>query len=154
MKYLLPLIVSIALAFSFEDSQTTNTQKEMSISSNINNNPCPDSLDSPHNVSANLIKVLLTSNSPTKQQERIDSGIDHLDFNDLELLSSPADNYACNQLSNFKDYWLEDKPNTEYTFYKIDNYYFMVSWYNGNMLGFQPVFVFNSQYELIGLWSI
>lgn len=153
MKYLLPLIISIVLAFSFEDGQTTNIQRVISISSNTNN-PCPDSLDSPYNVSANLIKVLLTSNSPIKQQERIDSGIDHLDFNDLELLTSPADNYACTRLSNFKDYWLEDKPNTEYTFYKIDNYYFMVGWYNGNMLGFQPVFVFNSQYELIGLWSI
>lgn len=153
MKYLLPLFISFALATTFKDTHATINQETMSTLSNVNN-ICPDSLDSPYNVSSKLIKIVVTSESANRIEERVESGINHLEFDELELLISPVDNDACTKLNDFREDWLEEKPNTEYTYYKIDNYYFVVAWYNGNMMGFQPVFVFNSNFDLVGLWSI
>lgn len=153
MYYNIPILICLSLVLSIENCHAFHLGDKI-VRTHISMNVCPDSLDSQYNQSSELIRVLLTSNSPIREQERLESGISHLDFNNLELLTSPSNDYACTQLNSFKDNWLDNATGMEYTYYKIEDYYFLVRWYNGNSTGFQPVFVFNSQIELVGAWSI
>lgn len=111
---------------------------------------CPDNTDHPKNDSEETLEFFLTSDD--LEADRIDKNLNSLDPNTLELLTSSSN--SCFNLNNFKSQYLVSSPNVGYTYYKVSNYYFIVSWHSINNTGYKNIYVFDSQYNIHSIWPI
>ncbi|MCR9133151.1 MAG: hypothetical protein NXI08_11270 [bacterium] len=115
--------------------------------------PDPNLLNDKHNLSEEVIRTLLKN--PAYEERRNKRGLNNLNFEDLEVLITNSDGYACSKLNEFANrYKLGDPeidPGHKLSYFKIDSTYFMVRWYDGNMFGFTAMYVFNNQFEPISI---
>lgn len=114
---------------------------------------CPANTNNPNNISKKIIEKLL--NSSKLKNDRIESGIDGLNIANLKLLKTNTDDLVCTKLNEFVEQWELDRDvDWKYTYYKNEEFYFLVLWYNGSGMGFSPVYVFDSNFKPVGIWTI
>ncbi len=151
MKYLIITFLWLLspLTIFGQDSIDENTTTQLS------NYTCPDPdlINDKHNISEKVIRVLLER--PSHETHRNERGLNSLNIENLVILETNTDGYACSKLNEFANtYKLGDPeidPGHKLSYFKIDSTYFMVLWYDGNMFGFTAMYVFNDQFEPISI---
>ena len=114
---------------------------------------CPNNLSNPYNKTIEAINNLFKND--LFENERISAGINNLNPGNLQVLVSNTDGYSCYRLNDFKQSWLEQDDKYQVTYFKINSNFFLVRWYNGRLAsGHYPIYVFNSQYQLKGVFVI
>jgi len=155
MKHLIMFLFVTALSngffqYNFINNSINESTKPIFIGAE---NTCPANTQNPNNISRKIIETLL--NSPTRKDDRIESGIDGLDIVDLKVLKTSTDEFACTKLNEFIEQWkLGGEIDWKYTYYKIEQFYFLVLWYDGSSMGFNPIYVFDSKFNPVGIWAI
>lgn len=114
---------------------------------------CPNNATNSHNISVELIEALF--NRAQEVGSLADSTIGHLNISNLQVLQSSSDGYACSMINEFVSLWeLDHDPRNERTYHKIGDVYFMTIWHNGNHLGFNPIYVFDRNFNPILIAAI
>lgn len=111
---------------------------------------CPDNATHPKNDSQESLEYFLTSND--KESHRIIINLNNLQNSPIETLSGSS--YSCHKLNDYKSEYITGGPDKNYTYYKVSNYYFIVSWYSVNSTGYRGILIFDDDYNLHGYASL
>ena len=109
---------------------------------------CPDNASHPMNDSFKYMEYLAKSDQ--YESYRAAYNINHLKNYPIELLSGSS--YSCYRLNNFRSQEMNSFPDTDYTYYKVLNYYFMVIWHTVNTTKYVNIYVFDSNYNIHSGW--
>lgn len=145
---IISMISSISLTKTEWNTSKESYSKELAVDFITSSNyKCPDNLENSNNHSLEVIEVFL--NSEGYEIKKNNDEIAEMRIEQVTVMKTSSDGYACNKLNSFADQWLDRDSNWKYTYYKVGSTYFLSRWYDGNILGFSPLFVFNSSFELI-----
>jgi hypothetical protein len=108
------------------------------------NNACPDNASQAQNDSKESLEFFL--NSDDYESTRSTINLTNVEDKPIELLS--GSNVSCSELNTYESQHVSNKPNTHYTYYKVSNYYFMVSWFSVNTTRNINILIFDEQYNI------
>ena len=111
---------------------------------------CPDNASHSMNDSDEFMELLIKSDD--YESGRIEQNISHLKNQPIELLSGSS--YSCYRLNNFRSQEMNSFPDTDYTYYKVLNYYFIVIWHTVNTTKYTNIYVFDSNYNIHSGWLL
>ncbi|MEO9886919.1 MAG: hypothetical protein ABJR05_09745 [Balneola sp.] len=109
------------------------------------NYSCPDNASNSKNDSYNSLETVLTSDD--YESLRTTFGLTSLENSTIELLTGSS--YNCYKLNDYKSANITNEPNVEYTYYKVSNNYFIVTWFTVNSTKYKNILVFDSQHKVI-----
>lgn len=143
-KEIITLIVLAGFFLFTSSSEHYNIANEKNF---ISDYTCPDNLNNSNNHSLEVIKVYLNSEGYETRKRNGEIGV--ISIEQVAIMKTNSDGYACNKLNAFVDYWLDKDPKWKYTYFKAGSTYFLSRWHDAKGFGFSPLFVFNSNFELI-----
>lgn len=112
---------------------------------------CPNNSTDAKNDSDESLELFLSDDG--FEAARIEQNLNSLQHMTTQLLTGSS--YYCYKINAFKSqYMASTDPVLSYTYYKVSNYYFMVSWHTSNTTRYKNVFVFDSQFKLHSIWPI
>ncbi|RNC83009.1 MAG: hypothetical protein ED557_09815 [Balneola sp.] len=109
---------------------------------------CPSNSSNALNDSSEKMNLLIKSDDYSDQRNT--QNIGHLKYYSIQTLQGSS--YSCYKLNGFKSQNINLTPNTDYTYYQVNNYYFIVSWYTVKSTKYRNIFVLDSQYNLHSAW--
>lgn len=105
---------------------------------------CPSNSANPENNSLARLDSFLTADG--YESHRVKKGLDNLQYSNIELLTGSS--YSCYKLNYFKSTTMTSISSTAYTYYKVSNYYFIVTWSTVKSTKPTNILVFDDQYNL------
>lgn len=107
---------------------------------------CPDNATHPQNDSEDRLAGFLNSDGFESVQTILN--LPDLQNSTIELLAGSS--YSCHEMNDFKSLYITNiDPKKDYTYYKVSNYYLIVSWYSVNTTKNINIIFLDDQYNLV-----
>jgi len=115
---------------------------------------CPTANEEIREKSLKNLSIIFESSAYSSDRNEL--GIDHLDSQDIFLMTDTNYGNSCDQLNsistiNSVDNMIEDWHKL---YYKAGSFYFIVYTKRKLGLGFSPVYMFDQNFELIASWAL
>jgi len=155
-------IVLMLFVISFNYNVTLKEKNQLVNNKNYiySHSVCPEGNSGILDKTRQKIEKILESDLQTDIQKKNDLGIGNLTTIQIRQLKDPDDSAECQAIVSFmNDYQVfqasgNGNERMESIYYEVGDFYFAPWVLEGLMIGFTPVYIFDSNFDLIFVWVL